>query len=212
MTGGSVWLRIVNFAYVPLSFYGIALTGSRSGVACGLLGVGFLLVRVLRARPALRLALVPAALAVVALSFFSVPPRTAERVEGTREEDLSGRLQIWREGLQLFYRRPLLGVGSGAFQTAVNSGKPPHNFAISVLAELGIPGLLCYLGLLAVAAYHGLRGTQPLLWLALLSVCFITAMVHNVEDKKQTWLFLSLAVASQRPVARVVAGERRAVV
>ena len=212
MEARPIWLKIVNLAYVPFAFYGILLTASRSGVACGLLGVGYLLVRILRARPALRFTLVPATLALVALTLVYAPSRAVDRVQGTSEESLSGRFEIWREGLALFYERPLQGVGSGAFQSAVNSGKPPHNFALSVLAELGLPGLLLFFGVLAVATYHGVRGTQPLLWMIVLAVWFGMAAVHNVEDKKQTWLFLSLAVASQRQIVPTSSNDDRAFV
>jgi O-antigen ligase len=208
MRGKNPWLRIANLASVPLALYGILLTGSRSAFVGALLGVGLLFVTVLRARPPLRMTLVPAALGLVALSVIYAPSQSVERVEGTSAEiagdDWNGRVRVWREGLDIFYQRPLQGAGSGAFQSAVSSGRPPHNFVISLLAELGLPGLLSYLGLLAVAAYHGLKGRQPLLWLTILVVWLMGAVVHNIEDKKQTWLFLTLAVASQRPISRAV--------
>lgn len=212
MKARAPWLRMLNLAYVPAGFYGVLLTASRAGVVCALVGVGYLVVRVLRARPALRFTLVPAAFAVVVLSLTYAPSRTVERVQDTGGESLDARMHIWKQGLDLFYGRPLQGVGSGTFELVESSGKAPHNFAISVLAELGLPGFLCFLGLLAVTTYHSLKGTEPLLWLTFMAVWFGMAAVHNVEDKKQTWVFFSLAVASQRPIARSVSNDSRAVV
>jgi O-antigen ligase len=143
------------------------------------------------------------------------PHASLERIEGTgaaiEEGGFNGRLRIWLEGAGVFYRHPVLGVGSGAFASgveAISSGverwRPPHNLALSLLAEVGIVGFMLYAAVLAMAAAHAARRTawHPNLWRTMIVVWFLAAAVHNFENKKQTWLFLSLAVASSRLLDR----------
>jgi hypothetical protein len=71
-------------------------------------------------------------------------------------------------------------------------------------------GFLSFGAVALVAAYHGV--TQPAglsrLWLVVIVVWFLAAAVHNFEHKKETWLFLGLAVAGAR--ARPLHSERLA--
>ena len=78
--------------------------------------------------------------------------------------DESGRMQIWRRGIGYMFRNPVLGVGPGNFQAAegmlssfaarqqVGVGvrwNAAHNSYIQVGAELGIPGLVIFLAMIA---------------------------------------------------------------
>jgi O-antigen ligase len=78
----------------------------------------------------------------------------------------SGRLQIWRRGVGYMLAQPMLGVGPGNFQTAEGTLSPfaerqqfgigvrwnaAHNSFIQVGAELGIPGLVLFVALIASA-------------------------------------------------------------
>ena len=71
------------------------------------------------------------------------------------------RVRIWTRGVELFWKRPILGYGTGSFFTvaADDNGvkRAPHNIFISVGVELGIVGLvlyLIYLALLFCAAWR----------------------------------------------------------
>ena len=131
-----------------------------------------------------------------------VPQPSLHRLAATGKEisegDWNGRLGIWREGLVLFAEHPFLGVGSGAFRSAaVEAGKLAHNFAISLLAEVGLVGFTLFGIVLTMVVCHTF--VQPLwqrrLWLAVLMAWFIGAVSHNWEYRKQSWLFLSLVIA-----------------
>jgi O-antigen ligase len=82
-----------------------------------------------------------------------------------------GRLKIWERGLTYMATHPLLGVGAGNFQVAEGTISPlarlqergigvlwgaAHNSFVQVGAELGIPGLLLFVGLIA-SAFASLR-------------------------------------------------------
>jgi O-antigen ligase len=85
--------------------------------------------------------------------------------------DESGRMQIWRRGVGYMFRNPILGVGPGNFQAAEGLLSPfaerqqfgvgvrwnaAHNSYIQVGAELGIPGLVIFIGIV-VSTFGVLR-------------------------------------------------------
>jgi O-antigen ligase len=131
-----------------------------------------------------------------------VPQASLQRLGTTGDAiaagDLTGRVEIWRQGLDAFSEHPLTGVGSGAFRAAVESGKAAHNVFVSVLAEVGLIGLVLFAIILAICVHQALRQPkwESRLWLAILLVWAIGALVHSWEERKQTWLFLSLVVVS----------------
>jgi len=120
------------------------------------------------------------------------------------EADLHGRVDIWREGIAVLSQHPIVGIGSGAFHTAVESGNVAHNAFISVLVEVGVIGFVLFAAILAIAVYAAMH--QPrwdsILWLTVLLVWALGVSVHSWEQKKVTWLFLSLVVISASMFSR----------
>jgi putative inorganic carbon (hco3(-)) transporter len=78
---------------------------------------------------------VPALLAVTRLSKLSAG-----------EESAFDRLQAWYEGIQMLRGSPIFGVGFGNFTN--HSVLTAHNSIILPMAELGIPGLTIWLGII----------------------------------------------------------------
>jgi O-antigen ligase len=85
----------------------------------------------------------------------------------------TGRVQIWKRGLGYMSDHPVLGVGAGNFQVAEGTLSPmarraeygvgvrwgaAHNSFVQVGAELGVPGLLLFLGAI-MSALVALRRT-----------------------------------------------------
>ncbi|HWC74415.1 MAG TPA: O-antigen ligase family protein, partial [Gemmatimonadales bacterium] len=85
--------------------------------------------------------------------------------------DEQGRMRIWQRGIGYMLENPILGVGGGNFPRAEGTisplvgrqprGRglkwgPPHNSYVQVGAELGIPGLIIYVGFL-VSLFGALR-------------------------------------------------------
>ncbi len=87
------------------------------------------------------------------------------KLSGIELQDVSFRQILWRKTLEMAARQPLAGVGAGNFPVEfprherLTTPKPhAHNDALQVLAELGVPGLLLFLGLLASLALWLARG------------------------------------------------------
>ncbi len=209
--GAATWVRLSNFALIPVATFAIFLTASRAAAAAALVAFGYMALGIGRLRRSARLAVFVVAGALVAYGIQLVPDSSLERLEATTsvvsQGDWNGRLLIWGEALRLISERPLHGVGARAFaKGAVETGAAPHNFALSILAELGLIGFGLFGGILFVSGLLALRQPRPLalLWLALLAVWLVEALAHVTEDKKITWLLFGWIAVSdllQRGVA-----------
>jgi len=209
------WIRWANWAYTPPAVLVVFLTASRSSILAlgpSLLFALLLLPRLsVRVRTAVVVLSTAALLAIVPL----VPESSVERFLRTKDVvtvgGLNGRLEIWREGLDIFAQHPVAGVGTGGFRRAnVDIGKAGHNLAISLLAEVGLVGFVLF----AAAFLWILRDAlvQPpvwrSLWLTLLMIWGLGALTHNWEARKQTWLLLILVTVGAGLVGRREGGER----
>lgn len=131
----------------------------------------------------------------------------------------TSRLDIWRAGIILGTRNPILGVGMGQFPEAVNPVLDEHasllayrrigahNSFISVFAELGIVGLV----LLMVILCQCVRGVsqapaspaKAAAW-ALLVATFVRMMFMDAQYQKTIWYSLALTqiITTIRPPQR----------
>lgn len=148
----------------------------------------------------------------------------------------AGREDLWKVAASAAGRQPLLGVGASNFpivesayaattinlpqvQQIVDTPNVVHNTYLSVLTELGIPGLVAFLlmvGASVVSAFRSIRiasgagdteleffarGTLVALLSLLTAFFFLTG-----EYQKYLWLFLGLAVAMQAVALRSASG------
>ena len=126
--------------------------------------------------------------------------------EGDVTGTMSGRMRLWSFGLRAVPQRPLLGAGAGAYGAAVepyfsSGGRPinAHNFAVALLVEEGIVGLLLFAGIFGASAWTVFRSPPPygVLWAVLLLTWLVGGMSGNPETQKFTWVLFGL-VSAQR--------------
>jgi O-antigen ligase len=154
--------------------WGVAGLGSalalvlRSGSRGGAVAVGaVLLAYLVMFRRSLPRRMKLALLGAVALAVVVAPGVFLERVAslGNVSDDYNitsptGRIEIWRRGIGLFLSHPLTGVGLGQFINAEAQvgqeevaqgegfrGSTAHNSFLLPAAELGLPGIIGFLGL-----------------------------------------------------------------
>jgi len=197
-------LRLSNLAFIPVGIFGISLTASRASMASALVAVGYMALSIGRVRRGGRILLFGAAAAAVVYGVVLVPKTAMDRLEDTGVEmsdgDWNGRLPIWNEALRMVSERPLVGVGISAFHVAaVQTNAAPHNFVLSILAELGLIGFAIFTCLLIGSGLSALRQPRGVatFWLAMLAVWLLNAAAHVHEDKKQTWLLFGLIAVSE---------------
>lgn len=125
----------------------------------------------------------------VPLKYRLLPGFIANRLQGLRvNQNAIQRFAFFEDGLELFRRSPVVGLGLGAFASAANSvqsfyyyTKYTHNHYIQVLAETGLVGLVLFLGLLAVSAVCVWRGRKKPLAPALGATLLFLALHGAVE-------------------------------
>lgn len=195
-------LKWLNLAYLPLAFLGITLTGTRMALIATVPAILFGIVSLgnLRRRQRVFISLLAIAGILAIIPF--IPANSVERLLTTGQEistgALGGRSHIWRMGLQTFAEHPVLGVGSGAFKTAVGIGNVAHNTFVSILTETGIVGLALFLGMVGFSVIQAQKHppTGVRFWLTLLAIWGLGASTLSLETRKVTWLVLSLAAAA----------------
>ena len=206
-------LKFLNFAYFPLAFLGIALTGTRMALIATLPAILFAIFSLTRLSPRRRLTVGVLAVAGVLSIAPLVPQTSIERFLTTGSEiatgSLSGRGYIWKMGVQTFTQHPLLGVGAGAFRPAVGIDHVAHNTFLSILTELGILGIALFLGIVGVAVAHSFKHPPAgvRFWLTILMIWGLGALTLTLEVRKVTWLVLPFAAVSgavqQKPKCRL---------
>jgi O-antigen ligase len=156
-----VHLRILACAGLAVLLFAFVQAGSRGGFVALMAVFAFFLLRqtTIPTRWRVAGALVIAVLFVAAASDkywqqMGTILHTSEDYNLTSE---TGRLQIWSRGIGYMVDNPIFGVGAGSFGTAegrlsgINHWTAPHNAYVQLGAELGIPGLVFFVGFIAAA-------------------------------------------------------------
>jgi O-antigen ligase len=207
------WERLFYGACLALSLIGVTLCASRGGTLA--IVVAFLCV-VARSRRRLR--------NLILVSLMVVPPMILSpssslhrflRPASYDEASVQYHLIAWKAGLRMIRTYPLLGIGLGNFKPMMHWYAPPgtqgpwvgHNTLLEIAAELGLPALGVFVGIL-VFAYRSLGGAgkrarvagDRTMYLATLGLqaglvgylagaCFISA-----EYTKLFWLVIFLSM------------------
>jgi O-antigen ligase len=195
---GRVW-QVLNIVHVPAAVVGIMFSGSRVALVAVAPSLLYILLTVIwLPRRARATALAGIAGLFVAL-VPTVPPETMQRIISTADDpsqgDLNGRTDLWAQAYLTFQQHPFTGVGTGAFREGT-TWKVAHNVWLRFAAELGLVGLGLFLLMMLLLFVGAGRSTRALgtFCYTVLTVWIIGATFYNAEDKKQTWLVLTLVL------------------
>ncbi|WP_248361456.1 O-antigen ligase family protein [Anaeromyxobacter oryzae] len=184
---------------------GIGLTGCRGATVAFLLCVFVIAARGLKTRP-LAGGLFTASMAGVLVAGWShvedvLPSRLF--LDASSAEDLSsGRFTLWERALVIFGRNPLLGSGADSYPWLSEDGMHAHNVFLSVLAELGIIGLLLLVVALALLfrSYFRSSASKSARSAALMLVCtwLVIAGTGVWQYALPAWIMFGLFVTIPR--------------
>jgi O-antigen ligase len=141
-------------------------------------------------------------MAILIPLFFAFSDKSARMNEGVvnLQSDLSPdpqqipssmgqRYMFWRYSLKLIAEKPLLGHGTGSFekeyQRVASSElfltKNPHNEFLMIGVQLGLLGLLIYIGFLASQYFYAKKLSEKEKWLAqgLLLSLIVTSLFNS---------------------------------
>jgi len=163
-------VRVLAIAGLTILGVGEIRSGSRGGFLALLAVAGFVLFRFTTIPARSRLAGLAAILAVVFVTasdrYWAQMQTVLNPHEDYNATSETGRVRIWERGIGYMERNPLLGVGPGNFPVAEGTISPmagraeygvgvrwgaAHNSFVQIGAELGVPGLLLFVGMLATA-------------------------------------------------------------
>lgn len=168
----SRWFRYAAFIVLPVGLFAILKTGTRSSFFALLATAVLVPLFVGRGGRGKAAFVILVAIPVAALiGFLMIESSSGPRL--TRWEDLTtadrtetlveGRSQHYMYVLQNWWRRPILGRGTGSFAVdAMDQDIPawPHNIVLEALYETGIVGTVALLGFFWVTIRTGRRGLK----------------------------------------------------
>ncbi len=204
---------------------GLITSFSQSSIAALLLGLAVLAAWRWDVRATVYVSLALAAIgAVVVLAAPSNLHFGLNGSGGSANNATNGRTKLISGGLELFAQKPLIGYGSGSFEseykrhgnaTAANATSASHTIPVTIAAEQGIVGFLLYAALLVVAfitLFSGAGRAPPRIAIA---ACFAALVLHTwvyadfLEDPL-TWTLLGIGVALARARNGIFAGDNLA--
>jgi len=163
-------VRVLAFVGLVVLAVGQIRSGSRGGFLASLAVVAFVLLRFTavpaRARLAGLLVILIVIFAASSEKYWTQMQTIVHSSEDYNTTSDAGRMKTWERGLGYMASHPVLGVGAGNFAVAEGTISPlarlqergirvrwgaAHNSFLQVGAELGIPGLLLFIGLIATA-------------------------------------------------------------
>lgn len=158
--------RLFHMALMVVVVCGIVATQSRGGFIA-LLGVALMIVRGSRKKMVAVLIGAIIAVAVIWAMQRGAFDRFSTITNYQSEETAQIRMHMWKAGVRMFADHPILGVGAGMFSVAYgqdykdpsfayNTWWTAHNSLIQVGAEMGLLGLLLWIGF-AVSGFSSLR-------------------------------------------------------
>ncbi len=190
----------------------VLLTASRMALIASSAGFLYAAITWRDAAPAQRLFSVAMLGALVTGALWLAPSASRERLATLGTElsrgTLHNRTHIWKAGLKVLKRHPLLGAGAGAYPDAVYPwlGRPgipgheytAHNTFLSVLVETGFAGAASFGLLLAALGLFiwMLPANERALWLTTMLVWAIGVFTLTWENRKPTWLLMALILTA----------------
>jgi exopolysaccharide production protein ExoQ len=155
------FLAALVAAAMALTLYGLVGTAAKAGIAAGVAAAALLY---LARRPIARLAAIVSVVAIVTapLTFpaLSEVPAVHDWAAGYWKFSARHRLEIWWFTGNRIAERPVLGWGLDSSRAIPGGGDPtpegapwlplhPHNGALQIWLELGLPGALLFAGFVA---------------------------------------------------------------
>jgi putative inorganic carbon (HCO3(-)) transporter len=139
--------RLALLAFAAVAAPALVLTYSRGvwvATAVGVLTIGLLQSR--RALLTVGVAVVMLAVAIPSLLGRLTDLEESRSVAGTPGNSLVWRMEYWRTTLELAKANPVTGIGLNMTERSTREAKITHNEYLRAQVEMGLVGLLAYLG------------------------------------------------------------------
>lgn len=200
--------RIFYTLSIPIIYYAIFLTGTRTATIVGLFGIAYWLFTYRNSSAIIKLAILGMGIGFIALVISITPKESLDRAMSSGAAISSGTLNdrttIWQSSLSQWQDVPIAGVGLGGLRVALNrehvAYAGAHNVYIEVLTEMGLIGLTLYLTTILIILIHILKAPLPekAFLLTMLLVVLVTQSVQHTHLLKETWFVLTMMIIHSR--------------
>lgn len=177
------WIGIALCGALVLTFSRGAYLGALAALCFVAMEKGYTVMRAKTRRYSIAPLMVGSLAVVMTLSlllFTPAGPRLASSFD-LDEGSNSQRIQNWLQAISLIETHPFVGVGAGNYAYALDPTLEPrspvyaHNLYLDLWAQLGIIGLLLFLGVMGLALFqsywsHRLWLTASLIWIMVQSL------------------------------------------
>ncbi|MBT2667489.1 O-antigen ligase family protein [Bacillus sp. ISL-4] len=196
---------LFNRFIVLTGMFAVLLTGSRTALIALLVSGIYMLFTTKptkrKTRIVIYIARIVLILIIIRTAIHYLPESTVERLMTTSNEIQQGGLNnrgiIWEAGFSIFKEHPLVGVGIGAFPSAlyekIGLNMVAHNVYVSISAELGLVGFFIWIMITisSLIVIYRLNSAERNFYLSLLVVLIIGSLTLSWEYSKITWLIFS---------------------
>ncbi len=202
-------IRLINLLAIPLIFYAIFLTGTRTGSIVGLIGILYW-VFTHRSASFLVKSSIAFVMVVSVIAIFTLAPKASiDRIFSAGQSISSGtlnsRTSIWRGSLKEWEKSPIIGSGLGGLGFVLSKEhvnyRGAHNVFIQLLTEDGIIGLSLYLLIIISLLYYLLHTPidEKAFLFTLLMVLLVSQLTTHTHLDKFVWFaFTMIAIHSQK--------------
>ena len=203
-------LKLFNTMAMPIAFYAIFLTGTRTGSIVAMLGIFYWIFTNRKASIAVKSSIIVFfVIAIIGILNFA-PKASVDRIMSAGKSISSGTLNyrtvIWSGTLSQWKKAPLVGTGTGGLGYGLShehiNYRAAHNTYLELLAENGVIGLAIYLLMYTILLYYLLQTKidDKSFLLSLLMVVIISQLtLHTHSNKDTTFVFSMVALhAMQR--------------
>lgn len=205
-------LRYVNMLAIPIIFYAIFLTGTRTASIVAMLGIAYWLFSYRNAPMKIKAAIMVMAVISVAIILTFAPKASLDRALSSGKSISSGTLNyrtvIWKGSLAQWEKAPIVGTGLGSLGFVLNKEhvnySGAHNAYIEILTEGGAIGLALYLLLFSSLFYYILQTplSEKSFLLALFLVVAVSQTAQHTHLLKETWFALTMIAIHARLFAK----------
>lgn len=205
--------KALSLMCVPIIFYGIFLTGTRTGLVTGMVGIMYL--GFTQRKAPINLKIIYAALLVglITAVISLAPKESVERIfsigQAIQSGDLNSREVIWQFSIESWKENPIIGGGTGSLGHGLNrfhvEFKSAHNSYVQILTEHGLIGLGLYLVMLGSLMYYIFQcpvETKIFLMALFMTIAVSQLSLHS-HKVKEVWFVWSIIAAHGHFFARM---------
>jgi O-antigen ligase len=187
---------------MPLIFYAIFLTGTRTGSIVAMLGIFYWLFA--KRHASLRIkATIAVFFGIAMIGIFTFAPKASvDRILSAGKSISSGTLNyrtvIWSGTIAQWKQHPIAGIGTGGLGYGLShehiSYNAAHNAYLELMAENGAIGLTLYLLMYVSLLYYLLqiRLDEKAFLFALLLVVMVSQLTLHTHGRKETIFAFSM--------------------